>query len=126
MSLRRFEMADFPLLSTNAVTQYPATRVNGQGIQVLRFLDGSDQRYFTQGRTFRQWQIRLALLNETEIQQIEVFFAAQRGDYSTFTFPDPFSGSLVPNCRLGTPVLVSEYIGVDVGSSSFWVIETNG
>jgi len=119
-------MAAFPLLSTQAVTQYPAPLSTGQGVQVLRFLDATDQRYLIQGRTYRQWEIRLALLNETEIQQIEAFFVSQQGDYGTFDFPDPFSGSIVLNCRIGAPTLSTDYIGVDIGSSSFWVIETNG
>ncbi len=119
-------MATFPFLNSGATTQYPAPRVTGQGVQVIRFLDGTDQRCLTQGRQFRRWQIRLDLLNGTELQQIESFFTAQAGDYSAFIFPDPFSGMSVPNCRLGAPSLVTEYVGVDTGSTSFWVIETNG
>lgn len=119
-------MATFPLLSSGAVTQYPAPLATGQGAQVIRFIDGSDQRYLTQSKMLRQWQIRLDLLNETEIQQIEAFFVSQSGDYSPFTFPDPFSGASVTNCRLGAPALVSEYLGVGMSSTSFWVIETNG
>jgi hypothetical protein len=118
-------MASFPLLSSGAVTQYPAPLAISQGAQVIRFLDGTDQRYLTQGRTFRQWEIKLDLLNESELQQIETFFAAQLGDYSTFSFPDPFSGTNVPNCRIAVPGLLTEYLGVDIGSTSFWVIEAN-
>jgi hypothetical protein len=119
-------MASFPILSSGSVTQYPAPLMSGQATQVIRFLDGSDQRYLLQGKKLRSWEIRLDLLNETEIQVIESFFASQQGDYSTFTFPDPFTGGLVPNCRLGAPGLVSEYVGVNVSSTSFWVIETHG
>lgn len=119
-------MANFPVLTSGAVTQYPALIASGQGAQVIRFLDASDQRYLTQPKAFRQWQIRLDLLNEDEIHALESFFVAQSGDYSPFDFPDPFSGTTVPNCRLAAPGLVSEYVGVDVCSASFWVIETNG
>ena len=119
-------MATFPVLSTRAVTQYPTPMSTGQATQVIRFLDGSDQRYLTQSRTFRSWEIRLDLLNEAEMQQIEAFFVAQDADFSTFVFPDPYSGTEVPNCRLAAPGLTTEYFGVDVGSTSFWVIETNG
>jgi hypothetical protein len=119
-------MATFPLLRSGAVTQYPTTVTNGQGVQVVRFLDGSDQRYLNQGRPFRQWQIRLSLLNDTEVGQIEAFFVAQSGDYSVFTFPDPIGGTNVPNCRLAAPGLVTEYMGADISSTSFWVIETDG
>jgi hypothetical protein len=119
-------VSTFPLLSSGAVTQYPTAFVTGQSVQVIRFLDGAEQRYLTQGRAFRSWQIRLDLLNENEIAQVESFFIGQQGDYSTFVFPDPISGSLVPNCRLAAPRLVSEYIGPDVGSVSLIVMETNG
>jgi hypothetical protein len=119
-------MATFPVLSSGAVTQYPALLASGQGAQVIRFLDSSDQRYLVQGRAFRQWQIRLDLLNEDEIQALEAFFVAESGDYSPFNFPDPFSGVTVPNCRFAAPGLITEYVGVDVSSTSFWVIETNG
>lgn len=117
-------MATFPLLGTGAVTQYPAPLTSGQGVQIIRFLDATDQRYITQPAMLRQWQIRLDLLTDSEIQQIQNFFTSLSGDYSPFTFPDPFSGTAVPNCRLGSPGLVSEYLGVGVSSTSLWVIET--
>jgi hypothetical protein len=119
-------MANFPSLSTGAVTQYPAALVIGQSAQVIRFLDGSDQRFLTQRRQYRRWQIRLDLLNENELQEVELFFDAQSGNYSTFSFPDPFTGSTVPNCRIGDSALVTAYTGVNAGSTSLWVIETNG
>ena len=119
-------MANFPALSTGAITQYPAAIVSGQGVQVIRFLDASDQRYLTQPNARRLWLIRLDLLNENEIQALETFFVEQAGDYSTFSFPDPFSGTAVPNCRLAAPSLLTEYVGVDASSTSFWVVETNG
>jgi hypothetical protein len=119
-------MATFPVLSSGAVAQYPTALVSGQAAQVVRFMDGSEQRYLTQGRMLRSWEIRLDLLNESEIQQLETFFALLEGDYSTFVFPDPFTGTIVVNCRLGAPTLVTEYLGVDISSTSFWVIETHG
>ena len=119
-------MIAFPLLSSGAVAQYPAPMVTGQAVEVIRFVDGTDQRCLTQGRQFRRWQIRLHLLNGAELQRIESFVAAVQGDYSIFDFPDPFSGADVPNCRLGGPGLATEYAGVDAGSTSVWVIETNG
>jgi len=117
-------VAVFPLLSSGAVTQYPLTVASGQVARVIRFLDGSDQRYLMQGKSLRRWQIRLDLLNEREIQQIEAFFVDVQGDYASFNFPDPLSGTYVPNCQLAAPSLVSEYVGVDNNATSFWVIET--
>jgi hypothetical protein len=116
---------NFPTLSSGAVTQYPSALTTGQAAQVIRFLDGSDQRYLAQGKMLRSWEIRLNLLNEMEIQLIEAFFTSQQGDYSPFIFPDPFTGSNVPNCRLGAAGFASEYLGIDANSTSFWVLETN-
>ena len=119
-------MASFPVLSSGAVTQYPAPLRFGQAAQVIRFLDGSDQRYLIQGRSFRSWEIRVDLLNGSEMQQIESFFTSMQGDYSKFLFPDPFTGQMVPNCRIGAPGVILEYVGEDVGAASLWVIETDG
>jgi hypothetical protein len=119
-------MTTFPLLNSGAVTQYPAPLTSGQAVQVIRFVDGVDQRYLMQGRTFRQWEIQLNLLTDIELQQLEAFFLAQQGDYTAFVFPDPISGTNVPNCRFGTSSLLTEYDGVNASSTSFWVIETNG
>ncbi len=119
-------MTTFPMLTSGAVTQYPLLQNSGQAVEVIEFLDGIDQRYLMQGRALRQWQIQLSLLSDIEIQQIESFFNAQQGDYGTFTFPDPISGTGVPNCRLGASGLLTEYTGVGSNSTSFWVIETNG
>jgi hypothetical protein len=119
-------MATFPTLSSGAVTQYPAQVITTQKTRVVRFLDGSDQRYLLRGRTLRLWQIQLDLLNETEIQQLEAFYSEQQGDYTPFDFPDPFSGTVVSNCRFGDSALVTNYTGVDTGTATLWVVETNG
>ncbi len=119
-------MADFPLLSTGAITQYPLGVSVGQPTQVIRFLDGSDQRYRGRGRMLRRWHIKLSLLNETEVQQLEAFFISQLGDYMPFSFPDPVSGTSVPNCRFGDAAMLSEYLATDVEATAFWVVETNG
>jgi Conserved hypothetical protein 2217 (DUF2460) len=119
-------MASFPLLSSGAVTQYPVQLITGQGTQVIRFLDGSDQRYLMQGKPLRRWQIRMDLLNDRELEQLEAFFEEQEGDYLPFSFPDPFSGATVANCRLGNSSLASNYLAASVGSAALWVIETNG
>jgi hypothetical protein len=116
-------MATFPQLSSGAVAQYPTGMVSSQGVQVIRFLDGTDQRFLSQPRALRQWQIQLDLLNEAEIAEVEAFFDETQGDASSFTFPDPISGSPVSNCYLASPSMASQYIGVDHSAASLWVIE---
>jgi hypothetical protein len=119
-------MATFPSLSSGAIAQYPLIFGVSQGTSVIRFIDGSDQRFLVQGRQLRSWQIRVELLTDAEMAQLETFFDSQQGAYSTFTFPDPISGADVPNCRLGSAELTTVYGAPGAGSASLWVVETNG
>jgi len=119
-------MAAFPILSSGAVAQYPTSVEFGQVVQIFRFVDGADQRFLNQGRQYRRWRIHLDQLNDAEMNQLEAFFIAQQGEYSVFDFPDPISNQTVPNCRLGTAGMVIDFVGVDKGSSTLWVVETNG
>jgi hypothetical protein len=116
----------FPTLSSGAVTQYGSPIGFVWPAQVVRFVDGTDQRFLACGRVFRRWLINLRLLNESEIAAVEAFFGVMEGEYLTFNFPDPISGASVPNCRIGAPELISEYQDVDIAATSIWVVETNG
>ena len=116
----------FPTLSSGAITQYGSPIGFVWPAQVVRFVDGADQRFLACGRVFRRWLINLRLLNESEIASVEAFFGAMEGEFLTFDFPDPISGASVPNCRIGAPELISEYQDVDVAATSIWVVETNG
>lgn len=116
----------FPLLSSGAVTQYPLLYGATQSTSAIQFLDGSDQRFRTRGQQLRSWEIRLTLLNDSEMQGLESFFVSQQGAYSLFTFPDPISGVEVPNCILSSSELVTSYQDLNSGSLSLWVMETNG
>ena len=116
----------FPTLSSGAVTQYGSPMGFVWPAQVIRFVDGTDQRFLACGGALRRWLINLRLLNESEVASIEAFFSALGGEYSTFSFPDPISGVSVSNCRIGAPELISEYQAVDIAATSLWVVETNG
>jgi hypothetical protein len=119
-------MNTFPKLASNAVTQYPAVLQSSHAVQVLEFLDSSDQRFLLQPKSLRLWRVNLNQLNDAEILAIENFFSNQQGEYSTFIFADPFSGTDVVNCRFATPDLISTYSDVNNTSTSCWVMETNG
>jgi hypothetical protein len=119
-------MASFPLLSTNAVAQYPVGISTIQESRVIHFLDGADQRYLAKKRPMRSWQVKLDLLIEAEMLALEIFFGEQMGVYSTFSFPDPYTGTVVPNCRLATGLLTSEFLGVEACGTTITVVETNG
>ena len=102
-------MASFPTLKTGAVAQYPAERTRQFSTQVLRFLDGSEQRFRRYGSPLRRWTIRLELLDESELAAFGEFFAAQGGRAGTFSFVDPWDGAVYPNCSFGEDALGLEF-----------------
>jgi hypothetical protein len=71
-------MANFPTLSSGAIAQYPLVAGSVQNTSVIRFLDGVDQRFLSQGKQFRRWKIKLELLNDAEVGQLENFFDSSR------------------------------------------------
>jgi hypothetical protein len=119
-------MATFPLLSTGAVAQYPLSRGTSYDVDIVRFLDGSEQRCLVRGRKLRRWLISLAQLNETELADIEQFFDEAQGNAQLFTFIDPLTNEGVPNCRISNPSLATQYTSSGNGSASLWIEETNG
>ncbi len=93
-------MAEFPKLKSGAVMQHPARRATAYSTRVLRFVDGSEQRYRRYGAPLKSWLIRLELLDEEELRALEEFFANQQGALYDFSFTDPFDGTTYPSCRL--------------------------
>ncbi len=91
-------MANFPALKTGAVAQYGSDQVLGYSTQVLRFLDGSEQRFPGCGLALHRWVIRLDLLDEGELAALEQFFLSQGGRAGTFGFTDPFDGTVYASC----------------------------
>jgi hypothetical protein len=93
-------MTSFPRLKTDAVMQYPAARRLQFASQVIRFVDGSEQRYRERGGALRSWEIRLDLLDEAELGALEEFFVANEGAFGSFAFTDPWDGTEHSDCSL--------------------------
>jgi hypothetical protein len=91
-------MASFPLLKTNAVTQYPSSRFSEFATGVLRFVDGTEQRYRQMRQSVRRWVLRLSQVSEEELYAIEDFFASRQGQAGSFAFTDPWDGVEYPDC----------------------------
>jgi hypothetical protein len=91
-------MAAFPTLKTGAVAQYPAERQMRFSTQIVEFVDGREQRFRDFARPLRRWVIRLALLDASELQSV-IDFVANAGS-SSFSFKDPWAGTLYANCTL--------------------------
>jgi len=116
-------MADFPLLQTGAVTQYPSQRQRAYSTRVLEFVDGGEQRFRQSGAALRQWVIRLDLLFESELKALENFFRAQAGRYEEFTFRDPWTAEEVPHCSLASDTFEFSLTEHDRGITTLTVRE---
>ena len=91
-------MGAFPKLKTLAVMQYPAEKRLQASTQVLRFLDGSEQRFRLYERPLHQWVIRLDLLDSSEWAAIEAFVISMQGRAGAFSFTDPWDSAEYPDC----------------------------
>lgn len=90
-------MAEFPTLKSGAVAQYPLVRELRRDTDVLRFIDGAEQRY-RGGETVRRWVIRLDRVDEEELAAIERLFEETQGRAGSFSFRDPWDGSTYQDC----------------------------
>jgi phage-related protein len=102
-------MANFPALKTGVVAQYGSDRSRRFSTRVLRFLDGSEQRFPGYGAPLRQWVIRLELLDESELANLEQFFEDEGGRAGTFSFTDPWDGTVYVSCSFGGDSLALEF-----------------
>lgn len=113
----------FPTLKTGAVIQYPATKNTQYSSFVVRFLDGSDQRYRQYTPALHQWSIKLDLLDEAELDALRQFFDDQEGRFGTFSFVDPWTQTTYLNCSLQQDTFSYQLSGVTQGSVSVTVVE---
>lgn len=102
-------MATFPKLKTDAVMQYPGTRETRYASRVVRFLDGAEQGYREFPNALRRWSIRLDLLDETELAELENFFWTSAGAAGSFSFTDPWDETVYTNCSLEGDGLEMEF-----------------
>ncbi len=116
-------MSNFPLLGTGAVLQYPATRQIQNSTCVLKFLDGTEQRFREYHSPIRKWTVRLDLLDEREMAAMEGFFASQQGQSGDFSFTDPWDGTEYASCSLESDVLPLEFRGLSRGRTTLVVKE---
>jgi hypothetical protein len=117
-------MNDFPQLKTGAVLQYPTGKRLECSTRVTRFLDGSEQRFRDFAAPIQFWAIRLDLLTEPEMRQLQDFYESKHGQYGSFAFVDPWDGTEYPNCSFASDLLTLEYQEESRGQMSL-VIRNN-
>ena len=116
-------MATFPILKTGAVAQYPASTGLRFQNQVLRFLDGTDQRYRDSAGPLHGWEIRLSQMDEREMAEIEQFFVDNQGSFGSFAFTDPWDGQAYPNCSLASDEIDLTSAAEMRGGTSLTIVE---
>ena len=116
-------MASFPLLKTGVVAQYPTDRARKFSTTVVRFLDGSEQRFPSFGAPLRTWTIHYELLDESEVAAVERFFESEGGRAGTFSFTDPFDGTVYPSCSFASDELAMELAGPQDGTMQLMIRE---
>ena len=116
-------MAGFPRLKTGSVLQYPAGREVRFSTRVLRFVDGGEQRFRQRAGGLRRWQVRLDLLDEGEMAEMENFFFESQGRFGTFSFTDPWDGTEYANCSLETDEIELHALGEMRGRTAVVVRE---
>ena len=116
-------MSDFPTLKTGAVLQYPAQKSIRFATGVLRFMGGSEQRFRDYQAPLRRWTIRLDLLDENELHVLRAFFRAESGAAGTFTFTDPWDGTVYLNCSFENHEMSEEILDEVRGTTALTVQE---
>ena len=119
-------MATFPPLKTGAVAQYPAIKSLRFQNQIVRFVDGNEQRYRDSAGPLHQWVIRLDQLDETELASLEAFFLGNQGSFASFTFIDPWDATSYPNCSVGSDQLQLTSVEELQNATSLTVTENRG
>lgn len=119
-------MAQFPVLRTGAAAQYPLPVKTVYSTDVVRFVDGSEQRSRRYSRPLRRWELRLDLLDEAELAALETFFRGQSGADGIFSFTDPRDGTVYANCSFESGELAWELLGAGSGRLQIVIGENRG
>lgn len=102
-------MNTFPVLRSGAVQQYPASRTIEFVNQIQSFLDGTEQRYRASATALHKWVVQLSSLDNAEIGSLDQFFLDQQGSFESFSFTDPWDGTVYPDCSLEADQITSNF-----------------
>jgi phage-related protein len=116
-------MSNFPTLKTGATLQYPAQKATAFSTDVVRFIDGSEQRFRGYATPLRRWTIRLDLLDQTELHALREFFRTESGSAESFSFTDPWDSTVYPSCSLQDDTLTEELRDEEKGKTTLTVCE---
>ncbi len=110
-------MAIFPALKTGALAQYGSSREIRYHTEVLRYLDGSEQRIVHRPAELR-WQLVYEQLTESEVRMLADFFHVSQGAVGRFQFNDPWTGEVLENCYFDQDEIEFEWVTLDHATTS--------
>lgn len=87
-------MLIYPQLTSGALTQFPVQKTAFQRTVVNTMADGSSIRVADPSGASVEWQLSYAEISDTELSNLQSFFASAAGSLEPFTFLDP-SGNLL-------------------------------
>ena len=116
-------MNTFPTLRTGAVMQYPASKDIQFSAQVVRFIDGSEQRFREFAQPLSRWSIQLDKLDEHELNGLREFFRIVSGGAEAFVFTDPWDGVQYASCSLETDEMIETLLDEGRGNTTLVVKE---
>jgi len=111
-------MLYFPQLSSGATGQYPIKKHRVERTILNQLSDGSTVKFADTGAELVQWQLAYQDLTDSEIANLQQFFAACEGQLTSFTFLDPMENLLTWSEDLTQPVwesstLLQRTAGID-------------
>ena len=113
----------FPTLKTGAAVQYPLAKIERFRNVAVKFVDGNDQRFRLQRSIRRIWVISLDALDDAEMAAVESFIRAQAGTAGEFSFTDPATGIVYPNCCLNEDYTTLEWAEIKQGRVTLTIRE---
>lgn len=117
-------MADtLPALKTGAPAQYPSSKSVSYSSYVVKFLDGSDQRYRNYSVPLTQWSFPLAMLDDSEMTLLGQFFAGQQGQYGSFSLYDPWTQTEHASCSFSQDTITNTLKEEAAGSTEIAIRE---
>ncbi|MEO8596696.1 MAG: DUF2460 domain-containing protein [Candidatus Solibacter sp.] len=116
-------MASFPKLKTGAVAQYPLARQSKFQNQIVRFLDGTDQRYRDSAGERLSWKIDLSELDAGELAALEKFFQEAQGAFGSFEFVDPWDDRVHEHCSLDGDLLRLATLAESRGETTLTIVK---
>jgi len=104
-------MPNLPSLQTGSTVQYPFVTSLKYSTEIIRFVDGSEQRFSQSGNVHRAWNVEFRDLTPSETEAIAAFVEDSTSTNQEFAFHDPVTGEVHSHCRLAAERVPVQHAG---------------